>query len=254
MPLPDSEPDQDSVNSRLSFEYRLGLSARRQGRELVPATAGKHTAIPVLKTLLESVQNMTSPDLKVIACAVVNRIRVRGYILPREIRTELREAGQPTKLWKQVVGLIHPPLEYCGGRYYALPAVISRLKREESQLGIIQEMVQQLVLRKQYDSAAEERRREDRHRFLQTVKVQDEKGGDRTVLLEDLSPSGVRFMSSRNYLGHRLSIALSAQGAANVSVILVMRIVWSCAVADGLYQHGGCFLELVGSCQVPEAT
>jgi hypothetical protein len=188
---------------------------------------------------------MGSPNLQTVASTVLNRARKQGYVLPREVRTELKEAGQSTDLWKQVINLIRPLLKYRHGRYYAVPSGFSQLEREKEQLRRIHEAVRALIAEYQSPKSAQERRKEGRARFIRPVGIRMPNETELTVLLQDLSPSGARLIADRSLLGRKVLVFLPSPHEGQPPVVVVTRILWSCAVADGLYKSGGVFLELV---------
>src|SRR5687768_7819559 len=108
---------------------------------------------------------MSSPSLHNVASAVLCKAKRQGYVLPREIRKELEDAGQSTTLWKQVVTLLSASMKYRHGRYYAVTAV-SRLQHEQHQLERVRGIVQDLISRYQTSRAADERRKEGRAQFV----------------------------------------------------------------------------------------
>ena len=64
---------------------------------------------------------MTSTDLQGIANTVVRRAQRQGFVLPREVRQELAQAGAPDTMWKDVLALARSSLSYRKGRYYYVP-------------------------------------------------------------------------------------------------------------------------------------
>jgi hypothetical protein len=187
---------------------------------------------------------MNSPELHSVAQSVLSRARRQGYILPREIRMELKEAGQSTTLWKQVVNLIGPSLKYRNGRYYAQSS-LTQLQREQNNLKHIRETLQEFLQKYQTPKSSDERRKEDRACYLRSVKIQTEDQQELTVLCQDLSLSGIRLVTERCLLGRKVRLYLPGPQGPDYPIIIAMRIVWSQSIADGLYKSGGTFLELI---------
>jgi hypothetical protein len=116
---------------------------------------------------------MISANLQGIADLVIRRAQRQGFVLPREVREVLTEAGLSTSLWKDVVAVARPSLRYRQGRYYQAP-VSPRVAREQSQQRTIQKVVRQLIRQHQKASGDVERRGEDRIDFIQPVRVRTE--------------------------------------------------------------------------------
>lgn len=188
---------------------------------------------------------MSSPSLHAVASAVLCRAKRQGYVLPREIRLELKEAGQSTTLWKQVVSLLSASMKYRHGRYYAHAGSVTRLQHEQHQLQRVRDIVQDLIARYQTTRSADERRREGRAQFVKSVRIRTEDGQEQNVLVQDLSPSGVRLITDRSLLGRKVLLCLPRPQSMDGPIVVLTRILWSYEIADGLYKSGGVFLDLV---------
>ena len=94
-------------------------------------------------------------------------------------------------------------------------------------------------------TAALERRGEDRIDFVQPVKVTTEDDREYTLLTRDLSATGIRLFGTLRLLGQKVRVAITAPGQT-LPTTFVVRILWTCAVGDGLVENGGAFLEVVG--------
>jgi hypothetical protein len=187
---------------------------------------------------------MTLTDLQGIANTIVQRAQRRGYIVPREIRAELANAGLPDDQWKDVVELARPSLYYRQGRYYFINAVSPRLREELSQQDRIQRTIRQLIRRHKQNAGQVERRGQDRIDFIQPIKVQTEDRREYTLLSRDLSTTGIRLIGTRSLLGQKIRVVLTPEGHVEPCVFLV-RVLWTCAIGDDLFENGGTFLEVV---------
>ena len=65
-----------------------------------------------------------------------------------------------------------------------------------------------------------------------------------SLLSRDLSETGIRLISPHSFLGQKLWLELPPTEGNNPPRFAV-RILWTCAVGDGLFENGGSFLELV---------
>src|SRR5262245_15712217 len=181
--------------------------------------------------------------LKEVAAAVVRRAQRQGFVVPRDIRSELTLAGMPDESWKEVASLARESLNYRQGRYYHINAVSPRLQHEQNQQQVIQRAVRRLI--KDYaEHAGKERRGEERFDFIQTVKVETEDGHTYALLSRDLSTTGIRLLGTKRLLGHKVRVHLP-HGENGEPVVFLVRVLWTCAVADELFENGGTFLELL---------
>lgn len=186
---------------------------------------------------------MVTTSVQDIADHVTRRAQRQGFILAQEIRDEVAEAGLDENLWKEVLKLARPSLSYRRGRYYYQAPVSDRVRQEQSQQRDIHRAVRQVI--KQYRALASkvERRVQDRVDFIQQVKVRTEDEREFTLLSRDLSPTGIRLLGSRRFLGQKLHISIPGGNPAKPWTFLV-RILWTCAVGDDLYENGGTFVEV----------
>ncbi len=187
---------------------------------------------------------MSASDLQPIAETVIRRAQRQGYVVPREIRAELAQAGLPEGRWKDVLDLTRESLHYRQGRYYYLDPVSPALRQQQSQQQMVANAVRDAIRRYQASGAENERRESERIDYLQPVKAQAEDGKEVNLLTRDLSPAGIRLLAGRSLLGQRLRLALPGAGKAPGPRLLV-RILWTCQVGDGLFENGGTFLELL---------
>src|SRR5437764_621922 len=108
---------------------------------------------------------MSQTDLLGIANNVVRRAQRQGFIVPREIREAVSQAGVADKQWKDVLALAKPSLSYRHGRYYYTPGVSERVRQEQENQRSVQHVIRQLI--RQYNEAIRpvERREQDRIDF-----------------------------------------------------------------------------------------
>jgi len=186
---------------------------------------------------------MTLTDIQEVANTMVQRAQVRGYVVPREIRQELSHAGLPDGQWKEVVDLARPSLYYRQGRYYYVTTVSPRLRAELSQQERIHQTIRQLIRRHKQNASQVERRRQDRIDFIQPVKVQTEDRREFSLLSRDLSPTGIRLIGTRSLLGQKIRVVI--QDNQEEPTVFLVRVLWTCAIGDDLFENGGAFLEVV---------
>lgn len=186
---------------------------------------------------------MISTNLQGVAELVIRHAQRQGFILPRQIRTVLSEAGLSESLWKDVLAVARPALAYRKGRYYYTAPVSERVRQEQSQQRGIQKAIRQLI--RQYRTAASrvERREEDRIDFVQPVKVRTEDQREYTLMSRDLSATGIRLIGTHRFLGQKVYISIPAADGEG-SWDFVVRVLWTCAVGEDLVENGGTFLAL----------
>jgi hypothetical protein len=192
----------------------------------------------------------TSTSVREIVDRVTRRAQRQGYIVAREVREELSQAGLSEDQWKEVVTLAQPALSYRRGRYYYTVPVTERVRQEQSHQEGIQQAVHTMI--GQYRAAASqvERREQDRIDFIQPIKVITEDQRQFTLLSRDLSPTGIRLISTHRFLGQKLRILIPGSDPAKPWTFLV-RVLWTCSVGDDLFENGGTFLEVESSSESP---
>jgi PilZ domain len=187
---------------------------------------------------------MPTATLQQVADTVIRRAQRQGYVVPREVRGELRLAGLDEDCWKEAVALARGSLIYRQGRYYHKAAVSPRLEQEQRQRQTIAKALRPLIRQHRRRVREQERRSDARIDFVQTVKVQTEDGKEYTLLTRDLSPTGVRLIGTCRLLGQKVHLVLP-RDEGEEPYRLLTRILWTCAVGDDLFENGGSFLELV---------
>jgi hypothetical protein len=186
---------------------------------------------------------MPTMTLKDVADLVVRRAQRQGYVVPRDIRAEMKQAGLPEEQWKDVVNLARQSLNCRQGRYYHITALSPRLQQEQMQQRLIQRAIRRLIRRHQQQTNSPERRQQDRVDFVQPVTVEMEGGRQCTLLSRDISLTGIRLVGTRRLLGQKVRVSLPQEEGAEPYTFLV-RVLWTCAVGDDLFENGGTFLEV----------
>ncbi len=79
--------------------------------------------------------------------------------------------------------------------------------------------------------------------------MQTEDRREYTLLSRDLSTTGIRLIGTRSLLGQKVRMVLTPDDQAEACVFLV-RILWTCAIGDDLFENGGTFLEVVPQASV----
>ncbi len=187
---------------------------------------------------------MPPTTLQQIADAIVRQAQRQGFVVASAIRTELKLAGLPEEQWKEVAALAKDSLNYRQGRYYHLSTVSPRLQKEQDQQRVIQKAIRALLKYHRAAAKRNERRGQNRVDFIQPVKVQTEDGKEYNLLSRDLSPTGIRLLGTKRLLGQRIRVNLAPATDGPPCRILV-RVLWTCAVGDELFENGGAFLELI---------
>jgi len=186
-------------------------------------------------------------NLQPIVETVQRRAAQQGYVLPREVRALLAQAGLDETLWKDVLTRTQPRLRYRDGRYYP-PAVSERARREQDHQQAIVRAIRQIV--RQYKAAAREveRREQVRIDFIHPVKVRSEDGREFTLLSRDISTTGIRLFGTRRLLGQILRVLISKPGSPTLTPnpagwSFVVRILWTLAIGEDMFENGGAIIE-----------
>jgi hypothetical protein len=185
---------------------------------------------------------MISTNLQGVADLVVRRAQRQGYVLAREVREELVLAGLCETLWKDVLALARPSLCRRGGRYHFAPPLSPRLRQEQEQQKNVRRAVLDLLRRAADRTEGVERRAAERVEFVQSVQVIGEDGQSCTLLSRDLSPTGIRLVGTRRLLGQKVRVLAPRPGGP--PWCFLVRVLWTCAVGDGLFENGGAFLDV----------
>src|SRR5205823_1701203 len=157
-----------------------------------------------------------------------------------------RIAGLPETTWKEAIALAQGSLVHRQGRYYHKDGFSPRLQKEHAQQQAIQKAIRRLIKQHRNRNKTDERRGQARVDFIQPVKVRTEDGKEFALMSRDLSATGVRLLGTKRLLGQKVQLELPS-GNDDANCKLLVRILWTCAVGDDLFENGGSFLELVSS-------
>jgi hypothetical protein len=185
---------------------------------------------------------MASSDLQPVADAVLRLAKRQGFVTPRDVRAELRIAGLPEKSWKDALALVQSSLVHRQGRYYDAGKFSPRMQKEHQQQQAIVKVIKKLIRAHRNREKADERRGQARVDFVQPVKIRTEDGKEFSLLSRDLSATGVRLLGTKRLLGQKVQLELPN---GEISCRLLVRVLWTCAVGDDLFENGGTFLELL---------
>jgi hypothetical protein len=190
---------------------------------------------------------MIMVHLQGVSNAVLRLAQQQGYVVPRDVRRALAMAGVSGDFWREVISLAHDALIYRQGRYYYQAGPGSRPDQERQQRDI-QRIVREIVRRHRAENAAPERRRQSRTDFIQPVKVVTEDQRTLTLLSRDISSLGLCLIGTRSLLGQkvRVEVPIGDADGNEGAVSFVVRILWTCAIGDDLFENGGSFLEVTG--------
>jgi hypothetical protein len=180
---------------------------------------------------------MLTANLQGVADAVVRRAQRQGSLTPDEVQQELAQAGVPEGMWEDVLGLCRRSLRRRQDRYHYV--TVKKPLSKEQQHRALQRVIRGLI-RRHKQTQRVERRGQDRIDFVQPVRVLTEDLRTLHLLSRDLSTTGIRLIGTRSLLGQKLRVFLG-EGPAACS--LLVRILWTCAVGDDLFENGGMFLE-----------
>ena len=191
---------------------------------------------------LSAVSEVSNASLQEIADAVAQRAQRQGFVRPKEVREELKTAGESPTLWKDVLALARSSLSYRNGRYYYASPVSDRLRQEQNHQATIADAARRVMGSFRDAARRQDRRGEERIDFIQPVQVRTEDGRVFTLLSRDLSTSGMRLLGTRSLLGQKVEVRPTATPEAE-GWCFVLRVLWTCAVGDDLFENGGTFVE-----------
>jgi hypothetical protein len=191
---------------------------------------------------LPALQESPTAGLQAIAEEVIRRAKHNGFVKPKDVREELERAGESPALWKDVLALARSTLSFRGGRYYYSEPISERLREEKDHLASVAAATREVIHRLRDVASHRERRGEERIDIVQQVRVRTEDGRIFELLSRDFSTSGMRLLGARSLLGQKLEVRLPA-GSAGEEWCFVLRVLWTCAVGDELFENGGAFIE-----------
>ncbi|HJT78513.1 MAG TPA: PilZ domain-containing protein, partial [Gemmataceae bacterium] len=106
----------------------------------------------------------------------------------------------------------------------------------------IREAVDRVLARQAARAGDVERRGEARTDFVESVRVRAEDGREFTFLSRDLSPAGIRLVGTHRLLGQKVRVLVPGPPGGEPQTFLV-RILWTCVLAEDLVENGGMFLD-----------
>ena len=187
---------------------------------------------------------MAESSLQSVADAVVKLAQRQSFVTANDVKAELRLAGLNDAPWKDVVALVQETLILRQGRYYHKDSYNPRVQKEHAQQLAIQKTIRKLIRQHRSRSKGDERRGQQRVDFIQPVKVRTEDGKEFALLSRDLSTTGVRLLGTKRLLGQKVQLELPGADGQPLCRLSV-RILWTCAVGDDLFENGGNFVELL---------
>jgi hypothetical protein len=191
---------------------------------------------------------MSRADVERVAQAVVGRAERQSYVVPHDIREALTEAGLPGQRWKDVVELAGPSLSYRHGRYYFVPPAVARLRErtrhDQTLHQVLRKSIRQVIQQYRKAAVGHERREHDRIQLVHPARVRTPDGRELRVLSRDISLTGIRLLGTHDLLGQKVRLLMPRTDGAESWCFLV-HILWTNLVADGLYESGGLFVEVV---------
>jgi hypothetical protein len=187
---------------------------------------------------------MNPTELQPVADSVVRLAKQHGLVTARDVRSELRIAGLPESVWKEVIALAKDSLVHRQGRYYHKDAFSPRLQKAHAQHHAVEKAIRRLIKQHKSKAKADERRGQVRIDFIQPVKIRTEDGKEFALMSRDLSATGVRLIGTKRLLGQKVQLELP-DGNGEPGCKLLVRILWTCAVGDELFENGGSFMELL---------
>ena len=181
---------------------------------------------------------MITANLQCTVQAVLERALRQGSVTPDDVQEELTRAGVPERHWEEVLTLCRRSLRKRQER----DQPVSAARRESAQAKQRQatRRVVRSIIRHHRATEQVERRGQDRIDFIQPVRVLTEDQRERHLLSRDLSTTGIRLIAPRSLLGQKMRLFL---GQGDEACSLMVRVLWTCAVGDDLYENGCMFLE-----------
>jgi len=119
-----------------------------------------------------------------------------------------------------------------------------RLREQQRRERTIRRAIGELVRLHKKSRARAERRHQGRVDFIQAVQVYLENERRVVLLSRDLSKAGIRLIATESLLGQKVLVAVPRPDNGE-AIYFRVRILWTCAIGDGLFENGGSFLEVV---------
>lgn len=177
-------------------------------------------------------------NLQEVVDAVLERARRQGSVTPEDVQDELTRAGVPDESLEEVLALCRRSLRKRQDRYHYVSAARQNSAREKQRQAV--RRVVRGIIRRHRAAEQVERRGQDRLDFIRPVRVLTDDGRERHVLSRDLSTTGIRLIATRSLLGQKIRLFL---GEGPDACTLMVRVLWTCAVGDELYENGCMFLD-----------
>lgn len=189
---------------------------------------------------------MSEKVLQAVADLVLSRAQEHGFVVRRDIRADLSEAGLADSRWKEVLALVRTRLRYRNGRYYYVTPIAVHMRdragREHRHQLEMHQAVRDLIRRHRPETVPNRRR----HRRITLGCPVDAVSADRReipLLCTDISLGGLRLIGSSNLLDQLLCVRFSSDEDCRGEAFHV-RILWSLPVGDDIFQNGGVFVDL----------
>ena len=181
---------------------------------------------------------MMTVNMQGIVEAVLARAQRQGSVTPEDVQEELTNAGVPEEMWEEALGQCRRSLRKLHERTSgASPA--RRESARERRRQAVRRAVRGIIRRHRAEQHVE-RRGQDRLDFIQSVRVLTDDQREWRLLSRDLSTTGIRLIATRSLLGQKLHVII---GEGEEACSLVVRVLWTCAVGDDLYENGCMFLD-----------
>jgi hypothetical protein len=181
---------------------------------------------------------MMTANLQGTVDAVLDRAQRQGSVTPEDVQDELTRAGVPEELWEEVLTQCRRSLRKRRDRYHFVSAARQNSARERQRLAVRRAV--RAIIRRHRAAEQVERRGQDRIDFIQPVRVRTDDGRERHLLSRDLSTTGIRLIATRSLLGQKMRLFL---GEGENTCSLAVRVLWTCAVGDDLFENGCMFLD-----------
>lgn len=188
--------------------------------------------------------------LREVVAAVQRRAQEQEFVVPREIRAELSQAGIAETYWKDVITQAGPALAYRRGRYYYVPAgpprMRIRVRHDQQQQLQLQRAVRWLIRQQRVAEAVQvERRSHPRINFVCPVQVQTDDHEVHNFVSREISMTGIRLLGNHPLRGRKVHVWIPRPDNAEERCCFLAHMLWSAGVGDDLFESGGVFLELV---------
>jgi len=186
---------------------------------------------------------MVRSELRPVIDIVLRRAQRQGFVVPRDVREELMQAGMPERDWKDILHAARESLHYRQGRYYFIEAISPRLHEQQSQQQIVFHTIRELIRRQRAAKGDVERRQQERIDFIHPVTIKTADSNEYRFLTRDISPTGICLLGNRSLLGQRIQVQMAPANGGPTCTFMV-RILWSGSAGDGLFENGGTFLGM----------